>query len=276
MRIIFGLVLLVGLSLAGFAVYFAKERFTQYQAALQQQRDSIIETTEIFVVNAPLRYGQPLRPENVTAVAWPADHVPFGAFATMEELFPEGPDVPRTVLRVMERDEPILISKVTAPGEDAGVASRLGNGLRAFALRVDVTSGVSGFLRPGDRVDVYWTGSARGTDVTRLIRSGVQIIAIDQIADEDRNNPTIARTVTIAATPQEIAALTLAQSSGRLTLSLIGVEDDTQSEQFEVSLDDILGIEEEVQEAGPRICYVTTRRAGGEVERMPFPCPDEG
>ncbi len=274
MRIVFGLVLIVGVALAGFAVYIAQDRFAQYQNALREQRNAIIETTEVYVVNTQLRYGQTLRPEHVQAVLWPADHVPFGAFQTLEEIFPEGTDVPRTVLRVMERDEPILLSKVTAPGRDAGLASSLQNGNRAFALQVDVTSGVAGFLRPGDRVDVYWTGNARGETVTRLIREAVQIIAIDQITDEDRNNPVVARTITIEALPQEIAALNLAQASGRLTLALVGVEDDTVvQEEIEVSVNDIIG-EEEAQTEAPRICTVRQRN-GGQVTTVQIPCPDQ-
>ncbi|WP_430447875.1 Flp pilus assembly protein CpaB [Rhodophyticola sp.] len=271
MRVIFGLVLIVGVALAGFAVYVAQDRFAQYQRALANQSNAIIQTTEVFVVNTQLRYGQVLRPEDVTAVRWPASHVPFGAFTSQEDLFPAGTDELRTVLRVMERDEPVLISKVTAPGEDAGVASRLATGMRAFALSVDVASGVSGFLRPGDRVDVYWTGTSRGENVTRLIRSNVQIIAIDQIADEDRNNPTIARTITVEAPPEEIAALAHAQSSGRLTLALVGVGDETVSETVEINQDQLLGIVAVEREAGPRICTVRNRR-GGEVVVTPVPC----
>ncbi|QBY01186.1 Flp pilus assembly protein CpaB [Rhodophyticola sp. CCM32] len=271
MRLIFGLVLIVGVTLAGFAVYVAQDRFAQYQQALASQRNSVIETTEVYVVNTQLRYGEQLRPEDVTAVNWPADHVPFGAFTSMEELFPEGPDELRTVLRMVERDEPILVSKVTGPGQDAGVASQLGAGMRAFALSVDVASGVSGFLRPGDRVDVYWTGNSRGENVTRLIRSNVQIIAIDQTSDEDRNNPTIARTITVEAPPEEIAALAQAQASGRLTLALVGVDDDTVSETIEINQDQLLGIAEAEQETGQRICTVRNRR-GNEVIVTPVPC----
>lgn len=275
MRIVFGMVLLVGVALAGFAVYFAKDRFSQYQNALREQRSAIIQTTEVFVVNTQLRYGQQLRPEHVTAIRWPADHVPFGAFTTMEEIFPEGTDVPRTVLRVMERDEPILMSKVTAPGRDAGLASSLQNGNRAFTMQVNLTSGVAGFLRPGDRVDVYWTGNSRGETVTRLIREAVQIIAIDQVTDEDRNNPMVASTITIEASPREIAALAQAQVSGRLTLALVGVEDDsTVDEDIEVSTGDIIGEQEEVQVEGPRICTVRQRN-GGQVTTVQIPCPNE-
>lgn len=202
MRIIFVLVLIAGVGLAAFAVSVAMDRFDQYQTAIAEQRDAIVPTTDVFVVTRQVRYGEPIRQGDVKAIRWPADHVPFGAFTSMEELFPSGSDEPRIALRVMEADEPVLISKVTAPGEDAGVASRLENGMRALALRVDVTSGVSGFLRPGDRVDVYWTGAGRDGDrITRLIRSNVQIIAIDQITDEDRNNPTVARTITVTAVP---------------------------------------------------------------------------
>jgi pilus assembly protein CpaB len=272
MRIIFVLVLIVGVGLAAFAVSVAMDRFDQYQTAIAQQRDAIVPTTDVFVVTRQVRYGDPIRQGDVRAIRWPAEHVPFGAFTDIEELFPPGTDEPRIALRVMEADEPVLISKVTAPGEDAGVASRLEAGMRALALQVDVTSGVSGFLRPGDRVDVYWTGAGRGGEnITRLIRSNVQIIAIDQITDEDRNSPTVARTITVTAAPGDIAALTQAQASGNLTLALVGVADDTISDEVEVSTSELLGAEEIVQNTAPQICTVRARR-GGEVIVQQVPC----
>lgn len=271
MRLIFGLVLIVGVGLAGFAVYYAQDRFTQYQAALAAQRGEIVPTTTVYVVNRQMRYGEELGRDDVEAILWPTEYVPFGAFTEESSLFPEDGDEMRTVLRMMEPHEPVLLSKVTAPGQDAGVASRLGAGMRAFALRVDVASGVSGFLRPGDRVDVYWSGSHRGQNVTRLIQSSVQIIAIDQIADEDRNNPIIARTITIEGSPEQIARLTQAQATGNLTLALVGVTDTTDSDAVEIDQDEFLGVEQVAQEEGPRVCSVRARR-GAEVVVTPVPC----
>ena len=266
MRIVFILVLAVGVGLAGFAVSIAKERFDQYQAALAEQQDAILPTTQIVVVNRQLAYGEQLTIDDVELVRWPAEFVPFGSFTSLEELFPEdGSEGLRTVIRVMEQHEPLLITKITAPGEDAGVASRLEEGMRAISLSVNVNSGVSGFLRPGDRVDVYWTGSGRGGEgVTRLIRTNVQIIAIDQIADEQRNSPTIARTITVTARPEDVAALTQAQSTGTLTLALVGVGDDSDSGPVEVSTSSLLGEIEEVAVDGPEVCTVR-RRSGNEV-----------
>jgi len=145
--------------------------------------------------------------------------------------------------------------------------------MQAISIRVDGASGVSGFLRPGDRITVYWTGSGRNAEtVTRLIRSAVQIMAIDQIADEDRNNPTVARTITVMGNSRDVAALTLAQNSGSLTLALVGVDDDTEMETIEVSTSALLGEVEEVEEEeGPEVCTVRNRR-GAEVIVTTVPC----
>ena len=161
MRRVFGLVLLLGIALAGGAVYLAKDRIAQYQAANAQAQAALAEivpTKTVYVAQGPLKYGQKLTKEDVRAVAWPENAIPEGAFVDLVALFPENTDELRVVLRQMEKDEAILALKVTEPGEDTGLTSRLARGTRAFAIKVDVSSGVSGFLRPGDRVDIYWTG----------------------------------------------------------------------------------------------------------------------
>lgn len=276
MRLVFGLVLVVGLVLAGFAVMIAKDRFDQYQAALKRTNDALVVTTQVYVAKRAMRYGEPLTAEDVELIRWPADYLPEGAFQEEEALFPPTDDSPRIVLRAMETYEPILAVKVTEPGQDAGVASRLGAGMRAFAVRVDVTSGVSGFLRPGDRVDVYWTGSgASETEITRLIESGVRLVAIDQIADNERANPMVARTVTVEATPEQVARLAQAQSTGRLSLALLGAQETGLSEAVEVDQNKLLGVARETAPVRQeeRVCTVRTRR-GAEVVEIPIPCTD--
>ncbi len=281
MRAVFGLVLLVGIALAGGAVYMAK----QYMAQQSQQTAQVapaIPTTTVFVAEKALRYGEKLTKESVRPVKWPMDALPEGVFTKVEELFPQDNDKPRIVLRAMEKGEPILAVKVTKPGEDAGLTTRLGKGMRAFTIKVDVASGVSGFLRPGDRVDVYWTGSVRGTvegatgEITRLIESGVELVAVDQTAGRDTANATIARTVTVAVTPEQVAALTLAQSTGRLTLALVGALDETVTQAaIEIDQRKLLGIAEAAplapKKEEKRVCTIRTRK-GADVVEIPIPC----
>jgi len=276
MRIVFGLVLIIGIGLAGFAVYMAQGYVEQQQAQLAQERkkqDQIVPTTEVYVLTQPLRYGQKLGKDDVRLVRWPVDAVPEGAFTAEDTLFPEDEDELRSVTRAMEKDEAVLRVKVTQPGEDAGVGSRLAAGMRAFALRVDVASGVSGFVRPGDRVDLYWTGSppgADGGDITKLIDTNVRIIAIDQSADQDRNSPLVARTVTIEATPQQVASFAQAQASGRLSLSLVGANDETASEVVQVDQRSLLGIERRTIQQ-QEVCTIRTRK-GAEIVEVPIEC----
>ncbi|MCK0138325.1 Flp pilus assembly protein CpaB [Aliiroseovarius sp. F47248L] len=278
MRLLFGLVLIIGVGLAGFAVYMAKDYIGGYQAQLDAERAAraaIVPTVDVFVVNRPLRYGEQMTTEDIRAVKWPENAIPEGTFGKIEDIFPDGEKKFRTVLRAMEKDEALLQVKVTKPGADAGVSSRLATGMRAFAINVDVSSGVSGFLRPEDRIDIYWTG--RGVDelgegqaVTKLILANVHIIAVDQIADTDRTGPTIARTVTVEVTPRQVAALAQAQSSGRLSLALVGTQDQTVTSSVEVGQSeirgDIVGVQEE-------ICTVRTRR-GGEIIETQIACPE--
>lgn len=278
MRIVFALVLLIGVGLAGFAVYMARGYVSsteQQLAAERAAREQIVPTVEVLVVTQQVRYGQRLAKEHVRSVRWPENAIPEGAFTSMEELFPRGEDVQRSVLRTMDKDEAVLAAKVTGPGEDAGVGSRLGPGMRAFAIRVDVTSGVSGFLRPGDRVDVYWTGTPPGGsgEFTTLIDTNVRLIAVDQSADEDRNTAAVARTITVEATPQQVATLAQAQESGRLWLSLVGADDLSVASAVRVDQRGLLGIEAVVveEEAELQICTIRTRR-GGEIVEVPIDC----
>ena len=273
MRLVFGLVLLMGIGLAGAAVYMARDYFAQQQARLadaEALRNEIVPTVEVFVVNKQVRYGQRLTKEDVAPVRWPEAAVPEGTFTSIEALFPKGDDVLRSVLRTMEPNEAVMAIKVTEPGEDAGVSSRLTPGMRAFAIQTDVSSGVSGFLRPGDRVDVYWTGRLNDQNATRLVQAGVKLIAIDQSADEDRTYAQVARTVTVEVSPEEVARLTQAQATGRLTLSLVGAEDEIVSSNVEIDQNTFLGVEEQVI-AKEEKCFVR-RRNGEEIVQVEIPC----
>ncbi|MEM1429823.1 MAG: Flp pilus assembly protein CpaB [Pseudomonadota bacterium] len=280
MRALFALVLLAGIGLAGFAVYMAQGFLTNMRAEverLEAEQAKFPKLTRVAVVTTEKAYGEALSPDDVSMIAWQANSVPEGAFTDLEALFPPNED-PRYVIRRFEKFEPIIEVKVTEPGEDAGLTSRLAAGMRAFAIRVDVTSGVSGFLRPGDRIDVYWTGdggleTALGSEVTKLIDTNVRIIAVDQIADNDRSAPVVARTITVEVTPQQVASLAQAQSSGRLSLSLLGAEDDGVAQAEAVTTEKVIGFQEQAPEVivEEEVCVSRLRR-GAEVVVQEIPC----
>jgi pilus assembly protein CpaB len=284
MRAVFGLVLIIGVALAGGAVMMAKNYISAYQNELARERANrgeVIPTTEVYVANKQLKYGERLTQEAVRKVRWPTESIPEGAFTSLETLFPPAnPGDLRVVLRTVEKDEALLGVKLTKPGQDAGITSQLQRGMRAFAIKVDVSSGVSGFLRPGDHVDVYWTGSVRGSgdrskqNITRLIEPSIELIAVDQSASSEVNGASIARTVTVTVRPEQVAALAQAQTTGRLSLSLVGAGDDTVASVVEVNQRKLLGLGERLvpeQAEQKRVCTIRTRR-GAEVLAIPIPC----
>ena len=267
MRVVFGLVLVFGLGLSGFAVYMVNQYMGSQTAALERARQvaaTAPDTIEVYAVATPLTYGQHLTKDDVRIVSYVRDTLPEGAFATEEELFPMGVDVPRVVTLPMLENEIIMASKVSEPGVSRGLTALVEPGFRAFPVQGRITAGF-GTLRPDDRIDIYWTGRLRdGREVTNLIKSGVQIIAIMGEGG--------AESVVLQVTPEDVALLTQAQNSGQLALSLVGTGDVAVTGPVTVDNSALTG-ESDAAPApqapaaeAPRRCFVVQRSGTTRVE----------
>ena len=276
MRAMFGLVLVAGVGLAGAAVYMAKGYISKTETALQKELAIKAQTgglVEVYVVKKTVDYGDPLTKDDVQKSYLPKNTLPEATFGDIALLFPEDSTEPRYVLRPMEKFEPILAIKVTEPGEQAGLTGALEKGMRAFAIKVEAAD----FLQPGDRVDIYWTGATESStgEITRLIESTMKIIAVDRNGKSQSSDGSIQnRTMTVAATPEQVARLAQAQATGRLVMSLVGVGDDTETGKIEVDTGSMLGITEAaapVAVEAEKVCTIRTRK-GADVVEIPIPC----
>lgn len=274
---IFALVLMVGIALAGAAVYMTQGYINQTQTALAREREMRVKTgplVEAFVVNKDKSYGQILSKDDLQMVYIQENAMPEGVFHGIAEIFPEekqGED--RYVMRDIAKFELVLASKVTEPGESAGLTGSLVKGMRAFALKVEAAD----FLQPGDRVDIYWTGAsgASSSEVTRLIGTAVEVVAVNRDEGDGLSDGAILkRTITVAADPQQIAILAQGQATGRLVMSLVGMGDDTETGMVEVDANALLGVTAAAPEpmvAPDRVCTIRTRK-GADVVEIPIPC----
>jgi pilus assembly protein CpaB len=302
MRAVFALVLVVGMALAGVAVYMAQSYLGQTQDELAKanaMKQKTGDLVRVFAVNKALKYGDALTKDDVEVIYVQKKFLPAGAYLVPKEgepleykaadatdpdaiitptapLFPEQEDKPRFLMRSMEPYEVILASRVTEPGQVAGLAGKLDKGMRAFQIKVDVASGVAGFVMPDDHIDIYWTGISSGNvngEVTRLIESAIKIIGVDSASDSGQvSEGTVARTVTVAGTPEQVARLAQAQATGRLSMSLVN-GDDAATGLVEVDGNSLLGIVEQevVQVEAEQVCTVKTRK-GADVIEIPIPC----
>ena len=74
----------------------------------------------------------------------------------------------------------------------------LGEGLKAMTIRVNDVDGVAGFVLPGDRVDVMLTRQIDKGDATNdVVLQNVKVLAIDQLADERTDKPSVVKAVTL-------------------------------------------------------------------------------
>jgi pilus assembly protein CpaB len=277
MRMVFVLVLFVGIALAGAAVYMTQGYISQTQTALAKEREVRAKTgplVEAFVVNKDKHYGQVLTKEDVQVVYIQESALPEGIFRDIAELFPEDKvGEKRYITRDLAKFELVLATKVTEPGEPAGLTGALDKGMRAFAIKVEAAD----FLQPGDRVDIYWTGSTENgsSEVTRLIGTAVEVVAVNRDeADGLSDGAIMKRTITVAADPQQIAILAQGNATGRLVMSLVGMGDETETGMVEVDANALLGVTEAAPAAvlaPDKVCTVRTRK-GADVIEIPIPC----
>ena len=286
MRPVFALVLVVGMALAGVAVYMIQGYMADLEGALRKEQAFNAKAgklVEVFVFAKAKKYGDALAEEDVVAIYWPEKNLPETVFRDKAVLFPENADGPRYIMRSTEAFEPVLSSRVTAPGELASLTSKLEKGKRAFAIRVGTNSGISNFVKPDDFIDILWTGGVSGVEggMTRQIESAVLVIAVDNLLNEGQvSSDTVAQTVTVAATPEQVARLAQAQATGKLTLSLAADATDIVDGTVETDTNTMLGIVEEV--VAPEVvvvekqkCFAKQRSGGVLVDTtVEIPCKE--
>jgi pilus assembly protein CpaB len=150
--------------------------------------------------------------------------LPPGAFTSVQELLDA--EKPRTVLRTIEANEPVLASKVSGAGEKATLSAIISEEMRAMTIRVNDVIGVAGFIVPGDRVDVLLTREeGEKNQITDILLQNVKVLGIDQLASDNQEKPVVVQAVTLEVSPEQSQKLTLASQVGSLALALRNVLD---------------------------------------------------
>lgn len=199
----------------------------------------------LVVAAQELPYGTVIDDTMLREIPWPDDAMPDGAFVSADTFLANGK---RVALRTISANEPVLNSKVTGPDGKATLSNLIEDGMRAMSIPVDATTGVSGFVVPGDRVDVILvrevnvdedTGAIpaqSGLDksysrdgenyfVATMLLENVKVVTIDQLADDRQSEPLVVRNVTLEVKPSQATILAAAINAGELTLNLRALGD---------------------------------------------------
>jgi pilus assembly protein CpaB len=107
-------------------------------------------------------------------------------------------------------------------------------------VRVNDVEGVAGFVLPGDHVDVLMTrNSDKNTTSTDLVLQNIRVLAVDQIADNAADKPTVVRAVTLEVDTGAAQRLSLAATAGALSLALRKAGEQTVEGARRVTLMDL-------------------------------------
>jgi pilus assembly protein CpaB len=199
------------------AVFLANTYLTSRERQMAAEPQGMVR---VAVASLPLEYGAEITPDKVKFVNYPATSLPPGVYRTVAELLPEGKR--RVALRPIQVNQPLLAADLSGEGQNASIAALLPDGMRAATVRINDISGVAGFVKPNDTVDVLITRQAIGAEqqVTDVLLQNVRVIAIGQDASGANDKPAVDRSATLEVTPVDAQKLALGQQLGQLSLVL--------------------------------------------------------
>ncbi len=195
-----------------------------------------IDGPEVLVATRALPVGTILDATSLKFQPWPKELVENvyyikGDKTDMQSL------VGTVVRNAVTAGQPLTQGSLVKPGDRGFLAAALGPGMRAVTFPVSGASSVSGFVFPGDRIDLVLTQQVKGGGegdplrVSETIMRNVRVLATDQRTDntEGEDGKTVIttfNTVTVEATPRIAEQVAVAQTVGSLSISLRSIADD--------------------------------------------------
>jgi len=225
------LVFLVVSVIAGVAaLYVVYQLIGSYQAKIREASKPE-ETVMAIVAARDLYQGITITEEDLFAVEIPPEYLHEDVYQSPEHVVGR---IPRE--RILA-NEFIREERLADADEGIGLNAIIPRGMRAISINVEGGSAVSGFLNPGNYVDVLVTldpeRSGRGSDtMTTTLLQAVYVLAVNsrlgsgakrREGEEEqpaRSTRRFRPSVTLAVTPEQAEEVAHAEKKGTITLAL--------------------------------------------------------
>lgn len=212
------------LALAGAVVFGLLAIFLAQKYVLQkaEQIKTQNETT-VVVATADIPLGTEITGQQVTLARFDKSLIPEGAILKRDEV------VGRVATTDITSKMVILGKQLSGVGTLPGMSGIITEGMRSVSVRVDEASGVAGFISPGTYVDVIaiMTPQLDGAKpVSKVVLQKVRVLAGGQKMETTKDGkPALVNTVTMELTPAQAEKVKLAESEGKLQLSIRNATD---------------------------------------------------
>jgi pilus assembly protein CpaB len=238
------ILLVCALLIAAVTAFMARSMFAGGSAPKAVAQKPVPTGPQVIVATRALPVGTIITADAFRYQPWPKELIEEAYFMKKDGE----PDATEQLIGTVVRNpitagQPITQGSLVSPGDRGFLAAALGPGMRAVSVPVSALTGVSGFVFPGDRVDLVLTQAispSNGNDENRaaglpfkvsetMIRN-LRVLAVDQrsapTVDEKGNTvPSKYKLVTLEVTPRIAEKIAVAQTVGTLSLSLRSLAD---------------------------------------------------
>lgn len=181
------------------------------------------EAVPVAVAAADLPWGTKIKSEMIKTIPFLKESLPAGYVENAATLHG------RVLIAPLNTNEPITEHRLAPTSVTVGgVSAVIKPGKRAIAVKGDKVIGISGFILPGNRVDVLVTMTDPRTksEVTKLVLENVPVLATGtQLQENGKDEPAPVDVYTLEVAPEEGEKLALAAARGKLQFALRNITD---------------------------------------------------
>jgi len=195
------------------------------QVSLKPLPTGKADAVSIAVASHDLSWGTQLKKEDIQMVPFLKDSITQDYFSDVSKL--EG----RVAIAQLKQGEPILEPRLAPTSiTSGGISAVVKPGKRALAVKGDKVIGISGFIKPGNRVDVLVTLTDPRDDeeINKLVLQDILVLATGtEVARDGKGTKDTAPVdvYTLEVTPEEGEKLALAATEGKLQFALRNATD---------------------------------------------------
>lgn len=198
-----------------------------------------VDVVPVVVAKIDLPWGTRITADMVQVTPFLKESIPHGYFGT------PGGVVARVVTTPLKMGDPVVEHRL-APADITvgGVSAVLKAGRRAIAVRGDKVIGISGFINPGNRVDVLVTIKDPESDrqTSKTVLENILVLASGtEIKENEKGGQSPVDVYTLEVSPEEAEKLVLAATRGKLQFSLRNVIDDDRVKTSGITISQLLG-----------------------------------
>lgn len=229
--------LIIAVVLALIATYLVNA-YLQQQAEEARKKAAAVQKsiTTVVIAKQDINTGTVIKEAMLKEVNTYKDSLQPRAATTIDRV------AGKIAIAPIAQGEQVLLNKLTIPGQETTLSSKIPRGKRAITLQIDNISSVGGMIRPGDHVDVMGVVpipvmTAEGKQASQLttlpLFQDILVLAVGQeyTAAVAAAKPGAGATaspnpaITLALSPQETSLITFVQEQGKIRLVLRSPED---------------------------------------------------